>query len=585
MPFPAAFLDELVARNPIDEVVGQYVHLTRKGANLFGLCPFHAEKTASFSVTPDKQLYYCFGCHRGGGVIQFIMEEEGLDYADAVRFLARRAGMEVPEDQNHASAYRRQEHLRALCKDAARHYRDELYGPAGQDARAYLTRRGVSPKTAARFGLGFAPEGWSGLLDAMCRKGYEKQDLLDAGLLVKNQKGGVYDRFRNRLMFPIIDVSGNVIGFGGRVMDDSSPKYLNSPETSIFNKRKNLFALNVAKKSKQGRIILTEGYMDAIALHQYGFDCAVASLGTSLTEEHATILAKYTRQVVITYDGDEAGQNATRRAIGMLENTGVQVRVLRMQGAKDPDEFLKAYGADRFKLLLEQSENHAAYGLETLRRKYDLTQDEQRVAFLREAAAFVAGLSGAVEREVYGVRAAELGGITAGAMQLEVDKALRQRRAKEKKRQERRDLAPAAAQQPHSREIHYDNVRSAMAEESLLAMLLREPALFARCADLTAEQFSAPLLGRTYGLLRRRWEEGLQVGLAALGETFTSGELSHLSAVAQKRDSLISDQAADDCIRTIREEYDRSRVAAPEDLLDMRRRLQQKKGYGGTKAW
>ncbi len=585
MPFPDTFLEELVARNPLEDVVGEYVRLTRRGRDLVGLCPFHAEKTASFSVSPSKQLFFCFGCHRGGGVIQFIKEEEGLDFPDAVRFLAKRAGMEVPEDRGHVSAYRRQEHLRALCKDAARYYRDELYGPAGQGARDYLTRRGVSPKTAVRFGLGFAPDGWSGLLDAMRLKGYEKQDLFDAGLLVKSQKGSFYDRFRNRLMFPIIDVSGNVIGFGGRVMDDSKPKYLNSPETPVFNKRKNLFALNFARKSKQGRIILTEGYMDAMALHQYGFDCAVASLGTSLTEEHATLLAKYTRQVVVTYDSDEAGQSATRRAIELLEKAGVQVRVLRMQGAKDPDEFLKAYGPDRFKLLLDQSEDHAAYGLETLRRKYDLGQDDQRVAFLHEAAAFVAGLNSAVEREVYGTRAAELGGITAGAMQLEVDKALRQRRAKEKKRQERHDLAPAAAQQPHSRALHYANVRSAMAEENLLAMLLKEPALFSRCAGLRAEQFSAPLLGRAYEQLRRRREEGLAVNLAALGETFTPEELSHLSAVAMKRDNLVSDQAADDCLRTIREESERTRITAPEDLLDLRRRLQQKKGYGGTKAW
>jgi DNA primase len=229
----------------------------------------------------------------------------------------------------------------------------------------------------------------------MREKGYEKEELLAVGLLLKGQKGGVYDRFRNRLMFPIIDVSGNVIGFGGRVMDDSKPKYLNSPENLIFNKRKNLFALNIAKNSKQGRIILTEGYMDAIALHQYGFDCAVASLGTSLTEEHALILQKYTKQVVITYDGDQAGQDATRRAISLLEKSGVEIRVLRMQGAKDPDEFLKQYGPDRFRLLLDQSENHAAYGLESIRRKFDLSRDDQRVEFLREAARYVAGLPGA----------------------------------------------------------------------------------------------------------------------------------------------------------------------------------------------
>lgn len=582
MAFPPSFLDELVARNPIDEVVGQYVALTRKGSNLFGLCPFHSEKTPSFSVAPDKQIYYCFGCHKGGGVINFIMEQEGLDYPDAVRFLAKRAGMEVPEDGAYASGYKRQERLWALCRDAARYFRGQLFSPAGKPAQAYIVRRGLSKQTVTRFGLGFAPEGWSGLMDAMLQKGYEKQELLDAGLAVRSQKGGLYDRFRNRLMFPIIDVRGNVIGFGGRVMDDSKPKYLNSPETAIFNKRKNLFALNLAKKSRQGRMILTEGYMDAIALHQYGFDCAVASLGTSLTEEHAAILAKYTRQVVITYDGDEAGQTATRRAIAMLEKTGVQVRVLRMQGAKDPDEFLKQYGADRFRLLLEQSENHVEYRLDNLKRQFDLSEDGQRVEFLKQAAQLIAGLPNAVEREIYGVRAAEAGGISSDAMKLEVQKAFRQRISREKKKQEQKDLAPAAAAQPQSREIRYDNLRSAMAEEGVLQMVLKEPAMFEQCRRLEKEQFSSPLLGRAFALLRQRYDAGLSVCLGALGEELSLQEMSHLTAVAQKRDCLVSEQAMADYLAVLDEEYARGRVAGTQDLQAFRRRLQEKKGYGGN---
>lgn len=302
-----------------------------------------------------------------------------------------------------------------------------------------------------RFGLGFAPNEWSSLLDEMVKKGYTKEELLEAGLAVKSQKGGIYDRFRNRLMFPIIDVRGNIIGFGGRVMDDSTPKYLNSPETIIFNKRKNLFALNIAKKSKQGRIILTEGYMDAIALHQYGFDCAVASLGTSLTEEHANLLAKYTNQIVLIYDGDEAGQNATRRAIPMLEKVGLQVKILRMQGAKDPDEFLRKFGADRFSLLLDQSENQAEYRLQSLRRKYDLTQDDQRVAFLSDAAEMVSTLQSAVEREVYGRRAAEAAGVSYDAIKLEVQKAFKKRIAREKRSRKPRTSRPRSSSSPMSR--------------------------------------------------------------------------------------------------------------------------------------
>lgn len=294
MAFSPAFLDELIARNPIEDVVGQYVSLTRRGGNLFGLCPFHSEKTASFSVAPEKGIYYCFGCHKGGGVISFIMEQESLDFPDAVRFLAKRANMEIPENDERESSYKRKERLWALLRDAARYFHSCLQDETlGAPAREYLNKRGLPKSIQTRFGVGYAPDGWSNLIDAMAKKGYEKQDLLDAGLAVKSQnKGSIYDRFRNRVMFPIIDVRGNIIGFGGRVLGDGEPKYLNSPETVVFNKRKNLFALNIAKKSKQGRLILCEGYMDAITLHQYGFDCAVASLGTSLTEEHVAIISK-----------------------------------------------------------------------------------------------------------------------------------------------------------------------------------------------------------------------------------------------------------------------------------------------------
>ena len=580
MAFPQAFLDELSARNPIEDVVGQYVSLTRKGSNLFGLCPFHSEKTGSFSVAPDKGIYYCFGCHKGGGVINFIMEIEGLDYPDAVRFLAKRAGMEVPDDRAYASTYKKQERLWALCRDAARFFHEQMLAPCGTQARAYLVKRGVSQRTVTRFGLGFSPNEWSSLMDAMVKKGYEKQELLDAGLAVKSHKGGIYDRFRNRLMFPIIDIRGNIIGFGGRVMDDSTPKYLNSPETIIFNKRKNLFALNVAKKSKQGRIILTEGYMDAISLHQYGFDCAVASLGTSLTEEHANILAKYTNQVVLTYDGDEAGQNATRRAIPMLEKVGLQVKVLRMQGAKDPDEFLKKYGADRFSLLLDKSENQAEYRLESLRRKYNLDEDEQRVQFLREAAELVASLSSAVEREVYGRRAAESAGVSYEAMKLEADKAFRRRISREKKKEESINLAPARQQQPHVKSVRYDDIRSAMAEEGLLRLLCKEPALFEQ-TPLAPEQLSVPLFQRVYAALRERYQTGSAVTLGALEGQVTADEMSHLSAVMNKDDQLVSEDALRDYISVIRQEYERRNGTGDDALREMARQLKEKKGYGG----
>ena len=578
MAFPPSFLDELTARNPIEEVVGQYVSLKRSGANLFGLCPFHGEKTASFSVAPDKGIYYCFGCHKGGSVINFEMEIEGLSYPDAVRALAKRVGMEVPEDEQYQSRYRQQERLWALSKEAARFFNAQLYAPSGAEGLAYAQKRGMPKSTLTKFGIGFAPNSWNALIDAMNAKGYTDEELKEAGLVSVSQKtGNIYDRFRNRLLFTIIDVRGNVIGFGGRVMDNSTPKYLNSPETIIFNKRKNLFALNLAKKSKLGYLILVEGYMDAVALHQYGFDCAVASLGTSLTEEHAVLLSRYTEQVVLIYDGDEAGQNATKRAIPMLEKAGLQVKVLQMRDAKDPDEFLRKFGADRFKLLLEESSNRVEYQLKAIMKKYDLRSDEERVKFISEAADFVSSLSNAVQREVYGTRAAEATGISYEAMKIEVNKAFKRRIAREKKKQEKINLSPAQNLQPKSRKFHYDNVKSAMAEESIIAMALKEPALLDQTRDLKSVEFSSDVLGRAYAQLVQRHREGMEVTLGGLAD-FTSEEMSHIAGILQRQQGPISEQALRDCVRTIQGEHQSSRVATEEDLLALRNKMKERKG-------
>lgn len=578
MAFPPSFLDELLARNPIEDVVGQYVSLKRSGSNLFGLCPFHGEKTASFSVSPDKGIYYCFGCHKGGGSINFMMEIEGLSYPDAVRALAKRAGLEVPEDEQYQSRYRHQERLWALSKEAARFFNTQLYAPAGSEGLQYAIKRGMPKSTLTKFGIGFAPHEWTALTDAMRAKGYTDEELKDAGLVSVSQKNGrIYDRFRNRLMFPIIDVRGNVIGFGGRVMDDSTPKYLNSPETLIFNKRKNLFALNLAKKTKLPYLILVEGYMDAVALHQYGFDCAVASLGTSLTEEHAALLSRYTEQVILIYDGDEAGQNATKRAIPMLEKAGLQVKVLQMKDAKDPDEYLKKFGADKFKNLLEDSSNRVEYQLHAIAKKYDIREDDQRVKFINEAAEFISSLSNAVQREIYGNRIAEAVGISYEAMKIEVTKAYKRRLAREKKRQERIDLAPAQALQPKSRTIHYDNLKSAMAEESVIAMALKEPALLDEAKDLQPEEFSSGLLGSVYLQLRSRYDQGLDVSLGALTD-LTGEEMSHVTGVYHRHQGPVNEQAFLDCVRTIHAENQASKVSSADDLMALRNKLKERKG-------
>ena len=584
MAIPDQFLDELVSRTDIVDLVSGYVRLNKKGNNYWGLCPFHSERTPSFSVSPDKQIYYCFGCHKGGGAINFLMEIENLSFPDAVRQLAQQAGLQVPEGEARPGLKEKRERLLELNRQAARYFHAQLYSPAGQEGLAYLRGRGLSQGTLTRFGLGFAPDSWDGLIRAMAEQGYDKLDLLEGGLAVKNDNGRIYDRFRNRVMFPIIDVRGGVIGFGGRVMDDSKPKYLNSPEGLVYNKSRNLFALNIAKKSKAGRIILTEGYMDTIALHQAGFDCAVASLGTALTQEHAQLIARYTKEAVISYDGDSAGVAAAQRAIPILERAGLRVKVLQVRGAKDPDEFIKTYGRAAFAKLLDESENHIEYRLERLKAKYDLKDDMQRVEFLREAAGLMASLPSPVEREVYGNRAAQAAGISPDAMAQEVKKELRRRLQREKKRQERRDMAPAAQLQPAQRSLHYDNIRSALAEEGVLRLVLLEPDLFARTQGLTGGEFSAPLLGKVFDLLKDRYDQGRSVQLAGLAGELTAEEMSHLARITDRPEDLSQGaKTMADYVSVIRMERLKTQGDADEALL---RRAQEKyretKAYGGS---
>ena len=583
MAFPPSFLDELTARNPIEDVVGQYVNLKRSGSNMFGLCPFHGEKTASFSVAPDKGIYYCFGCHKGGSVINFQMEIEGLSYPDAVRALAKRAGMEVPEDEQYQSRYRAQERLWALHKEAARFFYSQLYAPAGAEALNYALGRGMNKYILTTFGVGYAPDTWDSLVKAMTAKGYTEEELKESGLVTVSQKNGrIFDRFRGRLMFPIIDVRGNVIGFGGRIIkkDSDAAKYLNSPETLIFNKRKNLFGLNLAKKTKLPYFILVEGNIDVVALHQYGFDNAVASLGTSLTDEQAVLLARYTEQVVLIYDGDSAGQRATQRAIPILEKAGIDVKVLQLRDAKDPDEFLKKFGADRFKNLLEESSNRVEYQLRAITKKYDLREDEQRVKYIAEAAEFVSTLPSAVQREIYGTRAAEAAGISFDAMKIEVNKAFKRRIAREKKKQEKIDLSPARNLQPHSRSFHYDNVKSAMAEETVISMALKEPALLDQTGILSKGHFSSEVLGRAFSQLVQRHVEGHDISIGILTD-FTSEEMAHIAGITQRQQGPVNEQAFHDCIRTILNEYGKKSVATDADMMALREKMKERKGIRG----
>ncbi|MGE4549124.1 MAG: DNA primase [Intestinibacillus sp.] len=590
MAFDRGFLDELSARCDILDVVSRYVQLKKSGANYFGLCPFHNEKSASFSVAPDKQIYHCFGCGAGGGVINFIMRAEGLEFPDAVRFLADQTGMQVPEDRADPRAAHRRERILALCRDAARFFYDELWAPEHVHVQQYFARRGLTRKTMNRFGLGFAPDSFSALMDAMQTKGYAKDELLDAGLVSKNEKGRVYDRFRGRVMFPIIDTRGQVIAFGGRVMDDSKPKYLNSPETAVFHKSRNLFALNLAKKTKAEYFILAEGYMDVIALHQAGFNSAVASLGTSLTEEQARLIARYTKEIVISYDADGAGQAAAQRAIDILKKADLSVKVLRIPGAKDPDEFIREKGPDAFRRLIEQSENHIAYRLDSIAARYDLDEDEQRVSFLQDAARELARIDGAVEREVYTGRAAHMARVSVEAMGVEVNRALAIRRKQQKAAARREIRAPVAAAQPKDRSLQYTDIKSARAEEGILRLVFESPETMDYLWDrLPSEHFSAAVLAKIYGYARELHGQGILITVSACEGWLEQNEMELLSAILATPVAVGKrEKALDDYINIIETQRTLRQTDADDigedPLLAMSRKQREKKSYGGNRV-
>ncbi|MBS5433685.1 MAG: DNA primase [Firmicutes bacterium] len=580
MAFPENFISELVERSDIVDVVSGYVRLgKRSGSNLFGLCPFHSEKTPSFSVSPDKQIYHCFGCGKGGGVINFIMEIENLSFPEAVEFLARRAGMPIPEQTDDRESRRRARML-ALNRDAARFFYSQLSTPAGRAARDYMAGRRIGSATATNFGLGAAPDSWDSLLRAMEAKGYTGQELFEAGLARRGKNGGFYDSFRNRLMFPVIDVRGNVIGFSGRILEDGEPKYMNSPETPVFSKSRNLFALNLAKKSKSGYIILSEGNIDVVSLHQAGFDSAVASLGTSLTPEQARLISRYTDQVIIAYDNDGAGQKASQRAIGILEKLDVRVKVLRMSGAKDPDEFIKRKGADAFRNLLDASENQVDYRLRNVTDKYDLNVDEQKVDFLKEATELVARLPGAVERQVYSMRVASMAGVAADVVSGEVERKRKRLLSRAQRSDQREQSRPERQLQPAEKGLRYEDPCSAAAEEGLIRLLYLDPALSRETELPEPEEFSSQALGRIYSAIRARIDRGEEVSAAVLGGELSLNEMSLLVGILQKPELLSrGGRALRDYIKRIRE---RKELAAGEtDLRELASRLRERKGYEG----
>ena len=590
--FSQSFLDELIARNDIVDVVGSYVALTPKGGSYWGCCPFHNEKTPSFHVLQDKQFYHCFGCKKGGGVINFIMEIENLSYPDAIRFLAKRVNMEVPEDRESADADRLRKRLLALNRDAARWYYDVLQSPDGAAVRAYLDKRAISRKIAVRFGMGASPDSWDALLRTMTGRGYTKQELLTAGLIVANKSGGFYDKFRNRLMLPVIDVRGDVVGFGSRVIDKSEPKYMNSTETPVYSKRRVLYGLNLAKKTKRPNMILCEGNLDVVTLHQAGFDNAVASMGTALTAEQIRLLGRYTKELVLCYDNDNAGQLATQRALELLNNSEFSVKVLKLPNRmvdgkptkQDADDFIKNYGPAAFENLLSGSENGVEFRMTQIAARYDLTSDEGRIGYAGEMAEELCRLENAVERDVYTNRAAQTAGLSPEAMKLEVQRAFKRRAARDRKARERQELNLTRSLQPADRAIRYDDLRSAMAEEGVIRLLMQDDSLFPDQPPLREDEFSSPLLGRIYGELWRC--RGSGSSMAALSASLTPEEMSHLTTLLQKPESTANaPQALADYIRIIREEgVKRSGRSAMDALAAARDTYKDKKGYGGKRT-
>lgn len=586
MAIPQSFLDELEARCPIEEVVADYVPLSAKGGNLWGLCPFHSEKTPSFSVSPNKHIFHCFGCGKGGGVIRFVMEIESLSFIEAVRKLAARAGLEMPEEDQAAQERRnRRKRLLELNKQAARFYYETLKSPVGEPMLRYAQeKRRLTPTYIKRFGLGAAPDSWDSLIKAMVALGYEKGELLEAGLAAAGKNGSIYDKFRNRLMLPVIDATGDILGFTSRVMDNSAPKYLNTPETALFKKRSILYGIQWAKLTKRNFFLLVEGNLDVITLHQAGFDNAVATMGTALTTDHARLIGKYTKELVLCYDNDAAGVEATQRAMTVLKDTGLRVRVLQLPRRKtpegelvkqDPDDFIKFQGPAAFERLLAGSADQSEYRLDTIQQKYDLAKLEDRTAFLKEAAQMIAQLSSPVEREIYAGRAAEAASVSKEAMVREVEDSRRRQAGQKRRREERAALTPAVNLQPKARELRYQNVRSARAEEGVIRLLFLDSTLLSLCQGLTPEQFSSPLWGRIYAALS---QGELPPNPAAFDAVLSGEEADLLARLLHAPQSLAEGrQAMTDYIAIIQEEARRAAQTDPvADLLAIQAKKKQK---------
>lgn len=563
MALSDSFLQELKMKTDIEDVISTYVTLKRRGATLVGLCPFHNEKTPSFTVYPATQSFYCFGCGAGGDAITFLKKIENLDYLDAVKTLAQRAGLQMPQEGFDDSLSKRRRRILEMNREAARFYHSVLLSPEGKVGYDYYIGRALSAATINHFGLGFAPNQWDALLKHMRAKGYQPAELVDARLARKGQKG-YYDNFRNRVMTPIIDVRGNVIAFGGRVLDDSKPKYINTGDTLVYKKTNELFALNFAKDSKEDALILCEGYMDVIAMHQAGFTNAVAGCGTALTTEQVRLISRYAKEVILTYDADEAGQKALQKAMTLFDQTDVKVRIPALVGGKDPDEIIRTYGRDKFKGMLEGASNETEFRLLALRRQYNLATTQGKIDFIGGALQILATLP-PVEQDLYVSRLSEELGVERQNMKVQLQDLVARQGNRREKREFNRIVQENMRKTARETMATDASLRKLRAEDRLISLLLRYPDCSRLCKDFDPQWLTPGFAQRVFTLILQRLENGDGTELMDLRDRLTDDEMGRLSGIiARGGESADAKLEFSDCLQTIRAEQQKKQESAAE---------------------
>ncbi len=570
--FSDDFIQQLRDRNDIESVIGSYIDLKRRGKNLVGLCPFHNEKTPSFTVYPETASYYCFGCGAGGEVINFIRNIENLDFTEAVKLLADRAGLQLPQDNYDDSAAKLRRRIYEANREAARFFHETLFTEQGKAQLAYLQNRRITPKMIKHFGLGAAPDDWHALENHLKEKGFHRDELVAANLLRSSDKNGkryYFDAFRNKVMYPVIDVRGNVVAFGGRVLDNSKPKYINTSDTLVYKKSNELFALNFAKNGNDRKLILCEGYMDVIALHQAGYENAVAGLGTALTPEQVSLISRYADEVALCYDSDEAGQKAVRAAMALFSKTGVKVKVIRLEGGKDPDEIIKTHGRERFEKLLNKADNDTEYKLSKLREKYIVETDDGKLNFLREAVKILA-FCDSIERDVYAMRLSDELGVGKDAILQQINEL----RRKENYRRTREELS-TAQKRVQTLDVAADpqrlkNVRAAKAEDTILVTLLNNASFYKNFKDrLSKDVFVTPVNKHLLEIITTRLEESESIDISHLSQYLTSEEVSVVARLLANQ-AMVSNtlKECEDCLQVLEEEKKKRETPTPANMSD-----------------